>query len=141
MSDVSTLRSTTLPFLHAPVLRDTALLAGRALLAAMFILAGWGKIGGYAGTQAFMESKGVPGLLLPLVILTELGGGLAILAGFQTRIVAGLLAGFTLLAGLIFHYQPADQMQMLLFMKNLSVTGGFLALFAAGPGRWSLDRA
>lgn len=141
MSDASTLRAPALPFLHAPVLRDTALLAGRVLLAAMFILAGWSKIGGYAGTQAFMEKMGVPGALLPLVILTELGGGLAILAGFQTRIVAVLLAGFTLIAGLIFHYQPADQMQMLLFMKNLSVAGGFLALFAAGPGRFSFDRA
>ena len=127
--------------LNTPALRDAALLAGRILLAAMFILGGWGKIGGYAGTQAYMASKGVPGMLLPLVILTELGGGLAILAGFQTRLVAILLAGFTLLAGLIFHYLPADQMQMILFMKNLAIAGGFLALFAAGPGRYAVDRA
>lgn len=127
--------------LQSSALRDAALLVGRVLLSAMFILAGWSKIGGYAGTQAYMASKGVPGALLPLVILLELGGGLAILAGFQTRIVSILLAGFTLLAALLFHYIPADQIQMLMFMKNMAITGGFLALFAAGPGRYSIDRA
>lgn len=126
---------------NSPALRDAALLVGRVLLAVMFILAGWSKIGGYAGTQGYMAKMGVPGALLPLVILTELGGGLAILAGFQTRLVAILLGGFTVLAGLLFHYQPADQMQMILFMKNLAITGGFAALFAAGPGRFSIDRA
>lgn len=127
--------------LNSPALRDAALLIGRILLAVMFILAGWSKIGGYAGTQGYMAKMGVPGALLPLVILTELGGGLAILAGFQTRLVAILLGGFTVLAGLLFHYQPADQMQMILFMKNLAIAGGFAALFAAGPGRFSIDRA
>ena len=74
-------------------------LAGRVLLAIMFVASGYGKIGGYEGTQGYMESIGVPGMLLPLAIVLELGGGLAIMAGWQTRIIAILLAGFTLLAG------------------------------------------
>ncbi|MGB6190266.1 MAG: DoxX family protein [Aeromonas molluscorum] len=120
-------------------MRDVALLVGRILLALMFVVAGWGKIGGYAGTQGYMEAMGVPGALLPLVILLELGGGLAIMLGLFTRSIAVLMAGFTLMAAFLFHYQPAEQMQMLMFMKNLSVAGGFLALAAAGPGAFSLD--
>ena len=120
-------------------MKDVALLAGRVLLALMFVMAGWGKIGGYAGTQGYMEAMGVPGAVLPLVILLELGGGLAIVLGLFTRSLSVLLAGFTLMAAFIFHYQPAEQMQMLMFMKNLSVAGGFLALAAAGPGAFSLD--
>ncbi|MFG0765222.1 DoxX family protein [Aeromonas media] len=120
-------------------MKDVALLAGRILLALMFVMAGWGKIGGFAGTQGYMEAMGVPGFMLPLVILLELGGGLAIMLGLFTRSLSVLLAGFTLMAAFIFHYQPAEQMQMLMFMKNLSVAGGFLALAAAGPGAFSLD--
>lgn len=120
-------------------MKDVALLAGRVLLALMFVMAGWSKIGGYAGTQGYMEAMGVPGFMLPLVILLELGGGLAIVLGLFTRSLSVLLAGFTLMAAFIFHYQPAEQMQMLMFMKNLSVAGGFLALAAAGPGAFSLD--
>ncbi|MCF3099208.1 DoxX family protein [Aeromonas australiensis] len=120
-------------------MKDVALLAGRVLLALMFVMAGWSKIGGYAGTQGYMEAMGVPGFMLPLVILLELGGGLAVVLGLFTRSLSVLLAGFTLMAAFIFHYQPADQMQMLMFMKNVSVAGGFLALAAAGAGAFSLD--
>lgn len=120
-------------------MKDVALLAGRVLLALMFVIAGWSKIGGYAGTQGYMEAMGVPGFMLPLVILLELGGGLAVVLGLFTRSLSVLLAGFTLMAAFIFHYQPAEQMQMLMFMKNVSVAGGFLALAAAGAGAFSLD--
>ena len=120
-------------------MKDMALLVGRVLLALMFVMAGWSKIGGYAGTQGYMEAMGVPGFMLPLVILLELGGGLAVVLGLFTRSIAVLLAGFTLMAAFIFHYQPADQMQMLMFMKNVSVAGGFLALAAAGAGAFSVD--
>jgi putative oxidoreductase len=112
---------------------------GRALMSAIFILSGIGKLGAYAATQGYMESKGVPGVLLPAVILLELGGGLAVLLGWQTRISAFLLAGFCLLSALIFHANFADQMQSILFLKNMAMAGGFLFLVAGGAGAWSLD--
>lgn len=126
--------------LAAPALRDSALLIGRLLLAAMFVLGGFQKIAGYAGTQQYMESAGLPGALLPLVILLELGGGLLVAFGWFTRTAALALCGFTLIASLLFHFQPDDAMQMLMFTKNMAIAGGFLALFAAGPGRYSIDR-
>lgn len=125
--------------MNNPVLIDAAKLAGRVLLALMFVLAGWSKITGYSGTQAYMASAGVPGFLLPLVILTELGGGLAILLGWQTRLAAIALFGFTIIASVLFHADFGNQMQQLMFMKNLTIAGGFLTLFAAGPGRFSVD--
>ena len=114
-------------------------LIGRVLIAVLFVLSGWGKIGGYAGTQGYMQSAGVPGGLLPLVILLELGGGIAIVAGFHTRVVALLLAGFSMLAALLFH-TGADQLQQIMFLKNLGLAGGFLFLVANGAGRLSVDR-
>jgi putative oxidoreductase len=112
---------------------------GRLLLAGLFIQAGWGKIAGYAGTAAYMASAGLPSYLLPLVILTELGGGILLVLGWQTRIVAFLIAGFTVLTSLIFHANVSDQMQMLMFMKNMSITGGLLMIVAHGAGAFSLD--
>ena len=113
-------------------------LTGRVLISAMFLVAGLGKIGGYAGTQAYMEATGVPGALLPLVIALEVLGAVAIVVGFRTRIVAAALAGFSLVSALLFH-SADDPMQHLFFMKNLAVTGGFLFLVARGAGDWSLD--
>jgi putative oxidoreductase len=114
-------------------------LGGRLLLAAIFLVSGLGKISGYAGTQAYMESAGVPGSLLPLVIALEIVGAAAIILGFRTRIAAVLLAGFSIVAALLFHWQPGDQMQSILLMKNLAIAGGFLILAARGAGAWSLD--
>lgn len=119
--------------------QNLADLAGRVLLATMFLLAGLQKIGGFAGTQAYMESAGVPGALLPLVIALEIGGALAIIAGWRTRLTALLLAGFTLVAAFLFHRVPGDAMQAILFLKNLAIAGGFLLLVARGAGGWSLD--
>jgi len=116
-----------------------ASLVGRLLIAALFVLSGWGKIGGYAATQGYMHSAGVPGGVLPLVILLELGGGIAIVAGFYTRLVALLLAGFCILAALLFHAGSADMMQQIMFLKNLGLAGGFLFLVANGAGRLSVD--
>ncbi len=120
-------------------LADSAGLAGRVLLAAMFLLAGITKISGYAGTAGYMASVGVPAALLLAVIALEIGGAIAIIIGFQTRLVALALAGFTLAAAALFHSNFADQMQMLLFLKNISVAGGFLVLAAYGAGRYSFD--
>jgi putative oxidoreductase len=114
-------------------------LAGRVLLAVMFIQSGIGKIFGYAGTAEHMTENGVPGILLPLVILTEAGGGLCVLLGLWTRYAAIALAGFCVLAALFFHSQPGDMMQMINFMKNITIAGGFLVLAGAGPGAYALD--
>jgi putative oxidoreductase len=115
-------------------------LAGRIFIAVLFVPAGFNKITGYSGTVGYMEAMGVPGILLPLAIIVELIGGLAILAGWQTRIWAFLLAGFTLVSGLLFHFQPEDQMQMIMLMKNIAIAGGLLFLVANGAGAYSLDR-
>jgi len=114
-------------------------LAGRILLVVAFLLSGLGKLGAYSATAAYMSSAGVPGALLPLVIITELGGALAIIVGWKTRTVALLLAGFCLLTAITFHRNFADQNQMIHFLKNLSIAGGFLLLVANGPGPLSID--
>jgi len=124
----------------AVTLRNAAELGGRVLLAALFLISGLGKIGAYAGTAGYMNALGVPGALLPLVIATEVLGGLAIIVGWQTRVSAFLLAGFTLLAALLFHRNFADQIQMIMFVKNVAITGGLLLLVANGAGALSLDR-
>lgn len=112
---------------------------GRLLLVGLFLAAGASKITGYAGTQQYMAAMGVPGALLPLVIALEIGGGLAILLGWQTRVAALLLAGFSLVSAVIFHANFADQIQQILFLKNVSIAGGLLLLVAHGPGAYSLD--
>jgi putative oxidoreductase len=119
---------------------DVTSLVARILMSVMFILAGWNKIGGYAGTQGYMEAMGVPGALLPAVIALELLGGIAVLIGFKARYAALLLAGFSIIAALIFHSNFSDQMQSILFMKNLALSGGLLYIFAHGAGKLSLDK-
>lgn len=114
-------------------------LVGRILISLLFLGAGLDKIGGYAGTQAYMESAGVPGISLPLVIALEILGALAVILGFQTRIAAALLALFSIASAVLFHWVPGDQMQSIMFMKNLAIAGGFLFLVARGAGDWSLD--
>lgn len=115
-------------------------LAGRILMSLIFLAAGMNKITGYAGTQGYMESMGVPGILLPLVILVELAGAVALILGYRTRLFAFLLAGFCVLSGALFHNNFANQMDMIMFMKNLAMAGGFLVLFAHGAGELSLDK-
>lgn len=115
-------------------------LLGRILMAQIFIIAGIGKIMGYTGTQAYMASHGVPGMLLPLVILLEIGGGLALILGWKTRWAAYALALFSIVAALIFHHDIANTMQRINLMKDLAMAGGFLILAISGPGALSLDR-
>ena len=119
--------------------RTLAAPTGRTLIALIFVVSGIGKISNYAGTQGYMEAVGVPGILLPLVIALEILGGLAIIVGWHTRVVAFLLAGFTLLSALLFHADFSDQMQMIMFMKNLALSGAFLVLVAQGAGAYSID--
>ena len=87
-----------------------------------------------------MAAMGVPAALLPLVIATEVLGSLAIIVGWHTRIAAFLLAGFTLIAGAIFHNHFGDQIQLIMFLKDVSIAGAFLMLVANGAGAWSIDR-
>jgi putative oxidoreductase len=114
-------------------------LTGCGFLAAIFLLSGLGKIGQYASTQGYMASAGVPGQLLPLVIALEVAGALAIIIGWQTRLTSLALAGFSLLAALLFHANFQEQIQVILFLKNVAIAGGFLLLFVHGAGPWSLD--
>ncbi len=121
---------------------------GRLLLSFMFILSGFQKITGYAGTQGYMEMMGVPGGLLPIVILVEVVGGIALLIGWQARWAALALAGFSLVSGVLFHLIPsfgmedamAAQAQMISFMKNVTIAGGMLMVVAFGPGAWSVSK-
>jgi len=127
-------------------LHNPLTLVGRLLLALLFLPAGISKIGGFAGTAGYIASKGLP---LPeagaaIAILVEVLGGLALIAGFGTRLAALVLALFTLVATFIFHNYwgvPADQafVQQLMFNKNIAVVGGLLVLAAHGAGAWSLD--
>ena len=119
--------------------QDFAAPLGRILLALMFVLAGVNKISGYSGVQGYMDSMGVPGALLPVVIALEILGGLLLILGWHARLTAFLLAGFTIVATLIFHSNLGDQTQMLFFMKNLSVTGGLLLVVSLGAGPYSID--
>lgn len=114
---------------------------GRLLLSMIFIFSGFTKITGYAATQGYMESMGVPGMLLPLVIAVELLGGIAILLGFKARLVAILMAGFSIVSALLFHQFWIDESQMNPFMKNIAMAGGFLMIFAHGAGAYSIDNS
>lgn len=127
-------------------LQNPLALVGRLLLAWLFLPAGIMKIGGFAGTAGYIASKGLPmpELGVVIAILVEVGAGLALIAGFGTRIAALALAAFTVAATFVFHNYwgvPAEQamMQQFLFNKNIAVIGGLLVLAAQGAGAWSLD--
>ena len=120
-------------------IESLTLLAARVLLALIFLAAGANKISQYGATVSYMQSMGVSGALLPAVIALELAGGLAILLGVFTRQAATGLAVFCIVAGTLFHGNFADPIQAAMFMKNLAIAGGFLALIAAGAGSFSVD--
>ena len=115
-----------------------ALLA-RLFLAYIFVVEGWEKLFRYEETAAYMDANGVPASLLPLVIMTELGGGILVALGFMTRYAAIALAGFCLLTALLFHTDFVNAEQLINFNKNIAIAGGFLALAAFGPGALSID--
>lgn len=115
-------------------------LVGRIFISIIFLLSGFNKIGGFAGTQDYMASMGVPGMLLPLVIVLEIGGALAVMLGWHTRWFALALAVFSVAAALLFHFNFEDKMQSIMFLKNIAIAGGFMVIFAHGPGDLSLDK-
>lgn len=115
-------------------------LLGRILIAIFFIPSGIEKITGYAGMAGYMGAHGVPSFLLPLVILTELGGGILLLIGWHARIVSFLLGGFCVLAVLFFHSpSSANQLDQIIFFAELALGGALFAMAAHGAGGWSLD--
>ncbi len=112
---------------------------GRILMAAIFVHAGLSKIDGYAQTAAFMQSHGVPAMLLPLVILLELGGGLALAFGLFTRFMATALALFSLAAIAIFVLPADTRTGVIILYAELAMTGGLLYVAAQGGGSLSID--
>ena len=127
--------------------QSLALLIGRIMLAAIFVISGYDKIGNFAGTASYIASKGLP---LPevgaaLAIVLELGAGILLILGLKTRWAALALAAFTLGATYYFHAfwtmpEAQKMMQSLMFQKNLAIIGGLLALAVAGAGAFSIDR-
>ena len=114
---------------------------GRILVAAIFILSGLGKIGAPAVTQGYIAAMGLPAPLLAYIgaIVVELGGGLLLLAGYRTKLIAAALALFSIVTAFIFHHALADQNQMIHFLKNFAMAGGLLQFVAYGAGRISVD--
>ena len=127
--------------------RDWAALVGRILLAGIFVMSGFGKIGGFAGTASYIASKGLP---LPevgaaIAIAVELGAGLMLVAGYKARLAALAIFVFLIPTTFIFHaywqLPPDKQMvDFLAFWKNLAIMGGLLMVYAMGPGRLSVDK-
>jgi putative oxidoreductase len=114
-------------------------LLGRILLAVIFVMAGIGKIKDPAGTIGYMQSVGLPAILLWPTIALELLGGIAIIFGYKTRLAAFALAVFSIVAAVIFHRNFADQTQMIMFLKDVSITGGLLLLASSGATACSMD--
>lgn len=123
-------------------LKKMSPLIARVLLALIFIMAGFSKLTGAEATAGYFGALGIPmpGVSVYLVGLFEVVGGLAIVAGFQTRIAALLLAAFCIASAVLAHNNFADQTQMIMFMKNLGLAGGFLLLWVHGAGGMSVDK-
>lgn len=114
-------------------------LVARILIAALFIPAGLGKLGDMAGFTGYLASGGLPAFLAWPSVIFELALGAAVLAGFQVRIAALAGAGFCVVAAFLYHLNFADQIQTIMFFKNLAIAGGFLMLFAHGAGAVAVD--
>lgn len=123
------------------VTQASAALIGRILLSAIFILSGFSKLAAPAMMVGYISSVGLPlpQLALALAIIVEIGGGLALIAGYRTRTVAAVLAVFSVFTALAFHNALGDQNQFIHFFKNIAMAGGLLQVVAFGAGRFSLD--
>ena len=115
-------------------------LIGRILISSVFLISGFNKINQYDGTIEWMGSFGVPGILIIPAILLEIIGSLMIIIGYKTRVIATLFSIFCITLAIIFHNDFSDQMQLVSFLKNLALAGGFLFLVVSGPGKISLDK-
>lgn len=116
-------------------------LVGRIGIAAIFLLSGLSKLAAPAATIGYIASSGLPlpQLGFAIALLVELGGGIALILGYRTRIVAGILAAFSVATALAFHSALGDQNQFIHFFKNIAMAGGLLQVVAFGAGGWSLD--
>lgn len=114
---------------------------GRILIGLLFLLAGLGKLGDVQGFSGYLASGGLPAFLAWPAVIFEIVVGILMIVGYQTRIAALLIAAFSIVAGLLYHFAPADQMQMAMFLKNLAIAGGVLMFAIHGPGRYALDKA
>lgn len=112
--------------------------AGRILLALIFVVAGFGKLGDVQGFSGYLASGGLPAFLAWPAVLFEIIAGLALLIGFQTRLAALALAAFSVVTAFLYHF-PVDAMQQVMFLKNLAMAGGYLMLVAHGAGALSVD--
>ena len=115
-------------------------LIGRIFLSVIFLLAGIRKIFNYEGTIEYMESFGVPGYLLIPAIVIEILFPLLIIIGHKTKFSAMILSLFAILLALIFHTDFSNQMQLMSFLKNFAIAGGFLIIFVRGAGKYSIDQ-
>ena len=120
-------------------LQAPAMAIARVLMALIFILSGLSKLGAADAVRGYMEAMGVPGALLWPTIAFEIGAGVLVALGYRTRVIALLLAGFCLVTAAVFHHQFTDQIQMIMFLKNIAMAGGFLLLAAVGSGSVGLD--
>ena len=120
---------------------DVALLIGRVLIGALFLIAAYNKMKGYSGGLTYFGRLGIPApsITLPLTILFEVAVGILLIIGYQTRIVALAIVAFCVATALIAHTNIADGNQFNHLLKNFAVAGGALALFVSGPGARSLD--
>ena len=115
-------------------------LIGRVFISGIFLLSGFNKIGNYDGTIGWMESFGIPGFLLIPAIVLEIVAPILIIVGYQTKIAAAALSVFCIATAFIFHNDFSDQMQIIAFMKNIALAGGFLFLVANGAKGYCLDK-
>ena len=112
---------------------------GRLLLSAIFLINGIGKIFNYEGTIQYMENFDVPGYLIIPAITVEILFPILLILGYYTKFSALVLSLFTLALAVIFHTDFSNQMQLMSFLKNIAIAGGFLIIFVYGPGKYSLD--
>ena len=128
-------------FLTANVSNDVITLVGRVLIAAIFLLSGLSKVAAPSYTVGYITSVGLPlpWLGYAIAVAVEIGGSLALIAGYQTRVAAAVLAAFSIATALVFHNHLADQNQFIHFFKNVAMAGGLLQVVAFGAGRFSLD--
>jgi putative oxidoreductase len=115
-------------------------LIARVFIGGFFLLSGLGKLGDVAGFAGYVQSGGLPGFLAWPAILFEIALGLTMIVGFKVRIAALAGAAFCIVSAVLYHSNFADQMQMIMFLKNFSIAGGFLMIFAHGAGAVALDK-